>query len=148
LSVEYAVTGNLLLGGRVGYVFGTYPGQEANQNGRGFPPLHLEARATYVFGEDPVFHAGVAPYVMASLGVAPWSARADVLLVSPNATPPQLEVQAWQLGGPGFLSAGAGARFAFSGSAALLVGPRFTLAFGSGAALGALGPEVGIELGF
>jgi hypothetical protein len=63
LSVEYAVTGHLLLGGRVGYVFGTYPRQEANQNGRGFPPLHLEARATYVFGEDPVFHAGVAPYV-------------------------------------------------------------------------------------
>src|SRR5581483_10997542 len=70
LSFDYAVTSNFLLGARAGFVFlGTYPGQAAGNEGKGFGvPIHLEARGTLLIGNDAL-NKGVAPMVFLGAGI-------------------------------------------------------------------------------
>jgi hypothetical protein len=49
-SVDYALTMNILVGARLGYVLNTYPGQAAKDDSKSFPPVHLELRGTYLIG--------------------------------------------------------------------------------------------------
>ena len=146
LSFDYAATKNLLVGARVGFVINTYDGQAAKNEGKTFAPIHLEARGTWVFGEDPFAKAGLAPYAMLGAGVAETDAKVTVA-VAPAKGSPQ-NYTAWDISGPGFFSIGAGVRFAFTPRVALLAGPRLNVAFGSGATLLSIGPEVGLQFGF
>lgn len=55
VSFDYALSANFLLGARLGWVFNTYPGTAASHDGHGFAtPIHLEIRATYLFGDAPL----------------------------------------------------------------------------------------------
>ena len=147
LTFDYAATANILVGARVGYVMNTYDGSAAKTEGKTSPlgPVHLEARGTYVLGRDPLASAGLAPYVMGALGASTWDGHVSVTVVS-NSGQAATE-KAWVNSGPFFLSAGGGIRYAFSPRAALLVGPRLNVAFGSVTMI-SISPELGLQYGF
>jgi hypothetical protein len=152
LMVDYAATGNLLVGVRFGYVLQRYPGSAAVSDGRAFGlPLHFEGRVTYVFGEDPLVRSGFAPYGFAALGVAPFDASQTVMITESSANGPvagQRPLLAWVTGGPFFIAAGGGARYAFSARAAFLMGLKLTGAIGGSGLLPTVEPELGVQLGF
>jgi hypothetical protein len=162
-SFDYAATSNLMIGARLGYVGNTYNGQAASA----FPPLHAELRATYVLGSAPFEKAGPGLYVMAGAGVAQYSAEVGTTVISKGCTgtgcaqappPPPCasnltscvtNAQAWSVSGPGFVSLGAGLRYAVTPSVAFLFGPRFNVAFGGvGGVLVSLSPELALQYGF
>jgi hypothetical protein len=158
-SLDYAASSNMMVGVRLGYVGNTYNGQSASA----FPPLHAELRGTLVLGKDPFEKAGVAPYVMVGAGLAQYSAAVGTTVISKipsNYTGPMppanctsgatgcTNAQAWSVSGPGFVGIGAGLRLAFVANVALLIGPRFNIAFGGSGTLISLSPEIGLQTGF
>jgi hypothetical protein len=154
LSLDYALSKNFLVGGRVGLSLLGYPGQGAGVDGNRFgaAPLHLEARGTFVVGKDALAKAGLAPYVYLAGGIAAYEVKQGVKVN--RATPdiaktplPQKAVDAWKVGGPGFIALGGGARYAVNPKFALFGGLRGTLAVGYGV-LPVLTPEVGAQVGF
>jgi hypothetical protein len=155
-SFDYALNPNILLGARAGYVLNTDP--VAGSAGAPFPPLHLEARFTYLFGKDALMMTGVAPLVFAGIGAGEFDAFVPVkvdLVPDPKYLPAapynqaqSITVNAWQTAGPVFVSAGAGARFAFTTSVALTAALKFEGAFGGTAgSLWGFAPEVGLQFG-
>jgi hypothetical protein len=72
VSVDYALTDKILLGGRLGYALGGGP---KTWDGRAFLPLHAEARVAYSF--KPV-EAFLRPYVHVGGGVAQIDAKVRV----------------------------------------------------------------------
>lgn len=153
LTLDYAVHPNVLIGGRLGLVLNTYPGSEAAIDGKqSFAvPIHLELRATYVFGQDALVTKGFAPYVMGGAGVGQFETRVPVPVVEnhPSETPPlqRRDVDAWHIAGPAFLTAGAGGRYAVSERFALMFGLRANFAF-LDAFAPSVGPEIGGQIGF
>jgi hypothetical protein len=143
-TFDYALSQHLLLGARAGYVFSTYTGETGKTFG---PPLHLEARATYVFGTNPLAHSGFAPFAFGALGVGPYDVYETVFVTQTGAAG-QRPVLAWRNSGPFFIAAGGGARYAFSARAAFLMGLKLTTAFGGSGLFPAFGPELGVQLGF
>ncbi len=141
LTFDYAITPNLLLGVAVGYVAGSYQGGVSPK----FPPLHLEARATWVFGDQPLMHAGFEPYVELGGGVAEYDANLAITVAQNNVAGSR-PVQAWHVGGPGFVALEAGLRYGFSPRAALSIGARGTAAFGA-SFFPAFGPEIALQFG-
>jgi hypothetical protein len=146
LAIDYAVTRAILVGLRAGYVFNTYPGGSSSRPDF-LRRLHLEARGTYVFGQNPLATVGFAPVAFFGAGVAATDVHAssDVAQVGVRGKTP---VVAWQLGGPGFVGLGGGARYTFSPRAAFTLAWRFTVAFGSPSALMTTAPEVSFQYGF
>ena len=149
-AVDYALNMNLLLGARLGLVLNTYPGQAAKDDGKSFPPVHVELRGTYLFGKDAIMKK-VAPFVMFGGGISTFETAVKVSVVE-NAFPPATgklakDVDAWQLAGPAFVTFGGGARIGLSERAAFMLGARVNLAFGNAFAPSA-GPDVGIVFGF
>jgi hypothetical protein len=149
-AVDYALNMNLLLGARLGLVLNTYPGQAAKDDGKSFPPVHVELRGTYLFGKDAILKK-VAPFVMFGGGISTFETAVKVSVVE-NAFPPATgklakDVDAWQLAGPAFVTFGGGARIGLSERAAFMLGARVNLAFGNAFAPSA-GPDVGIVFGF
>lgn len=73
LSLDYALTPNITLGGRAGYAFGggppsiTYNGGAPSQSTK-FLPFHIEARAAYWF--RPLSMPGIHPYFHVGGGMA------------------------------------------------------------------------------
>jgi hypothetical protein len=148
-SVDYALTMNLLLGARIGYVLNTYPGQAAKDDSKSFPPVHLELRGTYLIGADALLKK-VAPFVMVGGGVSTFETAVKVSVVSLDPATNKksaMDVDAWQLAGPIFITVGGGARVGLSERAALMLGARVNLAFGNSFAP-SFGPDVGIVFGF
>lgn len=148
-SLDYAMSLNVLLGVRAGYVLNTYPGEAAKTDNKAFPPVHLEVRGTYLIGKDALLQKAV-PYVMAGAGISTFEAAVKVSVVEQNpATNVKTgrEVDAWHLAGPGFITFGGGARVALSPRAAFMLGARINLAFGNSFAPSA-GPDVGVVFGF
>ncbi|HEY8078604.1 MAG TPA: hypothetical protein VIF62_30950 [Labilithrix sp.] len=147
VSFDYAVNNNLLVGARAGYVLLTYPGQAAKDDGKTFPPIHLELRGTYLIGKDALAQK-IAPYVMAGGGISTWDASVKVSVVEQSgATKTAKDVDAWHLGGPAFITAGGGVRLGLKENIALMGGLRLNLAFGNSFAP-SVGPEVGFLFGF
>jgi opacity protein-like surface antigen len=148
LSFDYAINANFLAGARLGYVFNAYTGDAASKDGHAFAPLHLELRATYLFGTDPLAHLGFAPYASAGAGATEIDAR-SIVQVTQTGIAGQSPKIAWITGGPLFFSLGAGARYAFSPRVAFQAGARFIGAFGGGGGfLPAYAPEVALAYGF
>src|ERR1019366_6942837 len=56
LGYDRAIGANFTVGGRIGFVFGGGP---TRPGGRSFDPVHLEGRASYWFGHDPLARAGL-----------------------------------------------------------------------------------------
>ncbi len=151
LSVDYAVTTNIMLGARVGFVANTYSGQAAKDEGKAFAPLHLEARGTYVFGKDPIAHDGIRLMAFLGGGVTEHDAKLDVNVYetqTDGSADKKKTVQAWAIGGPGFISVGAGIRYTFSQRLALTLAPKFDFALGGAGLLPVFSPELGFQVGF
>lgn len=147
-SIDYALNLNMLLGARLGYVLNTYPGQAAKDDGKSFPPVHLELRGTYLIGKDALLKK-VAPYVMVGAGISTFETAVKVSVVETTDTNTKIakDVDAWQLAGPGFITFGGGARIGLSDRAAFMLGARVNLAFGNAFAP-SFGPDLGIVFGF
>jgi hypothetical protein len=160
LAADYALTSNLLVGLRLGLVFREYPGsgtppldptvstKAAVHDGAtsSFGLLHLEGRATYLFGRDPLAFAGLAPMVFAGGGISEFDASASDTVVLKTGAP--VPVNIWQTDGPGFLMAGAGVRWATSPHFALTAAARLNVAIGGSGVIPTAGPELGGQYGF
>jgi len=140
-TLDFAVTPNLLLGIAIGYVAGAYQGGVSPK----FIPLHLEARATWIFGNEPLMKSGFNVYGQLAGGAAEYDANLTVPVAQSNVAGAR-PVQAWHVGGPGFVALEAGLRYAFSPRAALSIGVRGTAAFGV-SFFPAFGPDVSLQLG-
>lgn len=148
LTFDYALTPSLLVGARLGYVAGGYPGSAASRDGRGFTtPVHVELRGTYLFGETPLMHNGFAPLVMAGLGAAPTDGNSPSA-VGETGVPGQKQVLAWRTSGPLFAFVGVGTRYAFSPRIAFSMALKVAGAFGGGGFLPSVAPEVALQYGF
>lgn len=146
-SFDYGVTPNIMLGGRLGLVINTYPGVEGGTDGKGFSaPIHLEARATYLFGKGLEKTSGIVPYVFIGGGISNWDAKVSVQ-VEETGKSARREVDAWYLGGPGFIGFGGGARIVATERVAIPLGLRAAFALGNGV-LPTVSPEVGVQIGF
>jgi len=152
VTLDYAVNTHFLTGARVGYVAQSYPGAAAGTDGHGASaPIHLELRETYLFGHAPLARSGFAPYGFVSAGYAKFDASQlsfEETQTVANGGPGPRPVTVWKLGGPFFVAAGGGARYAFSPRVAFLAGLKAALPFGSGGVLPSLGPEVQLQYGF
>jgi hypothetical protein len=166
VAFDYAVTGNLLLGVRLGGVFNTYPGgspslgptdskNAAVRDGKasGLGALHAEVRGTYLIGKDPLVK-GFAPMLMAGGGLSEFDAhttdRVGLYVAGSNtmlAQPPRT-VNIWRTDGPGFLLLGGGLRWAVSNVLGLTAAVRLNIALGGNGAIPTFGPEFGVQYGF
>lgn len=147
LSLDYALNQNFLVGGRMGYVFNSYPGSAASQDGRaaGFK-IHVEGRATFLLGNSPLDHVGFAPMGMAGLGFAEFDGHVTSAVTNgPGQSEP---IDIWDTDGPFFLFIGAGARYQFSPRIAANAALRLNLAVGGNGLLSTFGPEFGVQYGF
>jgi len=147
LTLDYAITANIMAGIRFGYVLNTYPGVAASNEGKTFAPIHAEARFTYVIGKDALAKKGLAPYVFVAGGASEWDAEVNVTVIE-KGTNSNKNVQAWNVAGPGFASLGGGLRYGFTPKFAGRFGPRFNLAFGSTGVTPSISPELGVAIGF
>lgn len=147
-TLDYAISQHILAGVRVGYVFDTYPGQAAKSEGHSFfAPIHLEARATYLFGADPLQRTGFRPLVLFAAGLSEFDADQTVL-VQQTGIAGSRPIQAWHFGGPFFLAAGAGVRYAFSPYHAFIAALKLEGAIGSSGFMPVVSPELGVQIGF
>jgi hypothetical protein len=147
LNVDYALLPNLLVGGRFGYVANAYTGSAAVKDDRavGFK-FHVEGRATYLFGDNPLATVGFLPMAFAGLGLAEFDGHSLTFVTLSNFAG-QNPINVWRTDGPFFLMLGGGTRYQFSQRIALKGALRLNLAVGNGA-LVTFGPEFGVEYGF
>jgi len=145
---DYALSPSFLVGARLGYVFNAYPGQAAVTDRRAFgPKIHLEARATYLFGGRPLEHRGYSPMVFAGLGLAEFDGHTAGSVTLANLAGQQ-PVNIWLTDGPYFLVVGGGIRYQFSLRTAFTLAVRANVAFGVNGVLPTYGPEIGFQYGF
>jgi|CZKU01.1.fsa_nt_gi hypothetical protein len=153
IAVDYAVTSSILIGGRLGYVVNSYPtsGAAVTDHHAFGAKVHVEARATYVFGDDPLGRRGFEPAVFAALGISEFDGHAAsfVTLNTTTGHPAVNQpVNVWVTNGPWFVAVGGGARYQFSQRAAFTGALRVNAAFGGTGALLTYGPEIGFQYGF
>ncbi len=149
-TFDYGITPNLMLGARVGFVANTYSGTEGHTDGKGFSlPFHIEARGTYLFGKGLERESGISPYVFLGGGVSNWDAKVGVTVTEVDAASKktQKSVDAWYLGGPGFIGFGGGVRIHATKNIAIPLGLRAAFALGNGV-LPSVSPELGVQFGF
>ena len=147
-TIDYAVNASLLVGVHLGYVAGAYPGNLAASNGKTIgSPLHAELRATYLVGDEPLTHAGLAPYIFAAGGVARFDVGQTVQVGEAKIAGDR-PAEAWLVAGPAFVEAGGGARYAFSQRIAASFGLGITAAVGPGAFAISAAPEAQLQYGF
>jgi hypothetical protein len=148
VTIDYAVTPSFLLGVRLGYVVGAYPGTLAPTNGKTIgPPLHAEIRGTYLLGDEPLTGPGLAPYLFASGGIARFDVPQTVQVAEANVAGARA-VQGWLVAGPAFVEAGGGARYAFSQRVAASLGLGVNAAIAPGAFAITAAPEIQLQYGF
>jgi hypothetical protein len=143
LTFDYALSPNLLVGARAGYVFNSYPGKAAPH----FAPLHLEGRATYLFGNAPLTRPSFAFMVFGGLGVAPFDGHESTKVAFTNGTATQT-MDVWLTGGPFYFVLGPGLRWQVNSRIAATAAVRVNIAVGSGGVLPTFGPELGVLYGF
>jgi hypothetical protein len=152
-SLDYALSHNVLLGLRAGYVLSTAP------VGSAFAPLHLEARLSYLIGKDAISKKGLSPMVLAGVGAGEFDAFVPVPVVgtcsgqtggcSPVGKAISVTENAWLAAGPVFFTVGGGARVLFAPKVAMTAVLKFQGAFGGAAGfLPGIAPEVGLQFGF
>ena len=146
-AADYAPISSLLMGIRLGYAFNGYTG---NAVSRGNPWIdknfHVELRATYIFGKDPLTEVGFAPMVFLSGGASEFAAHVTrfVSLTGRGDQP----VNIWIVRGPWFAAVGAGARYQFSQRVAFNAALRLNTVFGEPSVFVSVGPDIGVSYGF
>jgi hypothetical protein len=147
-SLDYALSASFLVGARVGYVLNAYPGQAAVQSGHALgTKIHLEARATYLFGDAPLTRTGFAPMVFAGMGVSEFDTRVTGAVSLDNVAGQQT-VNIWVTDAPFFIAVGGGVRYQFSLRAAFTAAVRVNAVIGGNGFMTTYGPEVGVLYGF
>ena len=142
-SLDYALSQNLLLGLRAGYVLFTDPGSSP---GPAFPPLHLEARLTYLIGHNALTKKGIVPMLFLGAGAGEFDAFVPVTVLSTSKQ--EAPETAWLTSGPIFVSAGGGARFNISPKVAATAALKFEGGIGGAAGfMPGFAPELGIQFG-
>ena len=151
VSYDRALTDNLLAGARVGFAFSggppsgrnvTYDAEgrvdEVIDEGQSFLPLHIELRASYLFGKEPLARPGFRPYVHVGGGLAQVDAKVSVPVKDCGLLPQgssvtyedcaagrvapdhpdltEVNLDAWKKMGQGFITLGGGATYAFTPS--------------------------------
>ena len=149
-SLDYALNMNMLIGARLGYEALTMPtptGVSAS-----FPPVHIEARFTYLFGKDAI-QAKVAPMAFVAAGAGEFDAYVPVQVTLMNPATggligPHTE-NAWLTAGPVFAAGGGGVRLLLAKKFAATAALKLQGAFGGQAGfLFGVVPEAGVQLGF
>ncbi len=142
-TLDYELRRHLLLGARVGYVLSTIT---ASFPGPAFPPLHLEARLTWVFDGEAGTNR-LAPIIFAGAGAGEFDAFVPSAIRFAGQTAAQSE-NAWITAGPAFGTVGAGVRILLSPKAAITAAFKGEGAFGgtAGFLLG-VAPELGVAFG-
>jgi hypothetical protein len=153
LAIDYALSPEMLIGARLGYLYNSYPGTAAVTDRRAFgSKVHVEARGTYLFGHEPLLHTGFAPAVFVALGVSEFDGHTTALVTTRNGTASTATtvqpVEVWLTNGPWFAAVGGGARYQFSPRAAFNGALRVNGAFGGQGALFTFGPEISFQYGF
>lgn len=131
LGYERLFDKNILLGGRLGFAFRGAPDSRA---GVKFLPLHIELRASYVFGSDPFASDGFRPYAALGFGVAEVDSRVPVEYYEDEAgytAGLKGTLDAWTRTGKTFAAPTLGAQYAFGTSSALSAELRFGIMLGS-----------------
>jgi hypothetical protein len=147
-ALDYALSPSFLIGGRLGYVFNAYTGQSAASAGRALgPKIHAEARATYLFGHEPLMHAGFAPMVFLGTGISEFDAHVMSVVTLDNVAGQQ-PVNIWITDAPFFVAVGGGIRYQFSLRSAFTAAARVNAVIGGNGFMTTYGPEVGILYGF
>ena len=116
-------------------------------------PLHLEARGTYTFGDDPYVDIGAArlhPFVFASLGMAEVDSTVTIRVYEipcqARAGPAcRHDLDAHRRVGKFFTTLGGGVRYRIEGRHALRAAVRTTIIFDQGSFV--FSPELAYELG-
>jgi hypothetical protein len=160
LTFDYALNANMLLGARVGYVFRTDPAIGAP--GTAFPPLHIEARYTWLSGGG-LRSGSVAFMAFGAVGAGEFDAYVPVTVqlsqqpmsgtCTSSISGPNGEVRcaenAWITAGPVFAALGAGARFRIGNHVAVPIAVKLEGGFGGRAGfLFGIAPELGVQAGF
>jgi hypothetical protein len=141
-SFDYALNANMMVGARVGYELLTIP------TGSAFPPIHLEARFTYLLGRDAI-SAKLAPIFFAGAGAGEFDAMVPVQVLNVHAGIPPANVNAWLTAGPVFGTVGGGIRYQLSKKVYATGALKLQAAFGGTAGfLFGVAPELGITYGF
>jgi len=147
-SVDYAFTPNVMVGVHGGYVLFTNPA--TGTPGAAFAPVHVEARLSYVFGQNALASpAVVSPMVLLAAGVGEFDAFVPVTVAFTQASnvAPRAE-NAWLTAGPGFLAGGAGVRLKLGSSLAATGVLKLEGAFGGTAGfLFGIAPEIALQFG-
>jgi hypothetical protein len=114
LGYDRALARNLLIGARLGYALGGGP---TRPSAAAFVPWHVEARAAYWFGRDPLARTGLHFYALVSAGMAqvdasvPVDVYADVQAYRAGRSQ---SYDAWKKTGLGFVAIGGGAMLAMA----------------------------------
>jgi hypothetical protein len=147
-SLDYALSASFLLGARLGYVFNAYPGEAAVSTGHALgPKVHAEARATYLFGQEPLAHTGFAPMVFVGTGISEFDTHVSSTVTLDNVAGQQ-PVNIWVTDAPFFVALGGGVRYQFSLRAAFTAAARLNAVIGGNGFTTTYGPEVGVLYGF
>jgi hypothetical protein len=146
-TFDYAATPSWMVGARLGYVFGTYPGTAAVNDGRAFGhPVMVEARLTYLFGDAPLTHVGFAPMVFAAGGLSEFDGHVGAVVTPQGGSTQPVEV--WYTDTPWFFTLGGGVRYQLSPHAAFTGAARLNLSFPKNGVFANIGPEIGVQYGF
>ena len=146
-SFDYALGMNVLVGARVGYVLFTDP---ASSPGPAFAPVHLEARFTYLFGQNALT-SGFSPIVFAAVGAGEFDANIGVTATLTQSTggglpPGPRPENAWLTAGPFFGALGVGGRVMLGSNLAATLAIKGEGAFGGSAgSLFGVAPELGMH---
>ena len=165
-ALDYAVSNNILIGARLGWVFLTYPGAAAVQNSYAWgQKYYVEGRITGFIGKDPLKKGTLAPMVFGGGGVSSTDAHtsgtvrlcaAQTSITTLSCAPPlgnlaapkDIPVDEWITNGPGFADLGLGLRYAATREIGLLGAVRVNLSFGNNGLIPTVGPEIGLQYGF
>lgn len=142
-TIDFELRRHLLLGARAGYVVGTIPGSVP---GPAFPPIHLEARLTWIFDGEGA-PSRLAPEVFVGAGAGEFDAFVPSAIRIVGQTQSQTE-NAWLTAGPGFGAVGGGLRLLLGPKAALTAALKAEAAIGGTAgSIFGIAPELGVQLG-
>jgi len=130
---------NVTLGGRVGFAFGGSP-KATNGSGSAFFPLHVEARASYWFGDAPFARDGLRAYLGLAAGIGEVDGHVTVEYYVDQAgyqANAKGKLDAWRKTGNTLIGLHAGLGYAFTKQQQLFVELRLLQMLGASALGGA-----------
>jgi hypothetical protein len=139
------VAENMTIGARLGYAFGGGPRRPASQS---FEPIHVEGRASYWFGHDPLGRLGFRFFLDLAAGMAEVDASIPVDVYASQQAYQAGQSQnyvAWKKTGLGFAAFGPALMYALTPDSGIILEVKAMQMFptaGTGAAL-----QIGYAIG-